>query len=148
MKKLFYLMALCLVAAMTACEFERSDNGALDGFWQMHSIDTLETGNTADMRQVGIYWSVQMNMLTIAHHEEDELYQFRFSHDDDVLRLYDPRQCFRPGDGQRIDSAITDVTVLQPLGLNSLDERFKVLELNHSRMVLVNSLYRMHFRKY
>ncbi len=148
MKRLFYLLAPCLLVTVTACHFEMSDNGALDGFWQMHTIDTLATGHSADMRQVGIYWSVQMNMLTISDKQQKLRYLFRFQHDNDALRLYDPRCSLYTNEDERVDSAVTDVADLQRLGLLSLDEQLQVLELNHSRMVLANSLYRMHFRKY
>ena len=40
----FSMMAL----VMTGCEIHTSNNGDLDGFWQLRSIDTLSTGASAD----------------------------------------------------------------------------------------------------
>lgn len=39
------LMAL---GSLSSCTLESSDNGDLDGYWHLESIDTLATGKTGD----------------------------------------------------------------------------------------------------
>ena len=48
MRKLLYLIITFMM--IIACDIHRSDNGDLDGFWQLKSVDTLSTGGTCDMR--------------------------------------------------------------------------------------------------
>ncbi len=46
------------------------------------------------------------------------------------------------------DSIVTDVRTVEFYGLNSLDETFRVLQLEETRMTLENESLRMYFRKY
>ncbi|MCR4809659.1 MAG: lipocalin-like domain-containing protein [Prevotella sp.] len=146
MKKSILLAFLTLF--LSACHFEVSDNGDLDGFWQLYSEDTLSSGQSADMRQSGIYWAVQMRLLSIEAKKQNIRFLFRFTHEGSTLRLYDPRVDFRPSFGERADTAVTCADSLHFLGLNSLDESFFVEELNSSRMTLRNDSLRLYFRRY
>lgn len=48
--KIVHAMMVAFVAismfAFSSCELESSDNGKLDGFWHLESIDSLENGKT------------------------------------------------------------------------------------------------------
>ena len=48
MKKLLYIFIFTL--AVAACEIHTSENGDLDGYWQLHKVDTLANGSSCDMR--------------------------------------------------------------------------------------------------
>ena len=46
------------------------------------------------------------------------------------------------------DSLVTDVEVLRPYGVNSLQESFKVVSLESRTMILESPVLRLHFKKY
>ena len=139
MKKLLYIFITA--AMLTACEFHSSDNGDLDGFWQMTQMDTLSTGGSEDVRESLIFYSFEVDLMTAQRLNYDDVY-FRFSHTSDSLILYDPT------DGGRTDNAITDVSELQPMGINRLREGFLVEGLNSDNMILKSQELRLYFRKY
>jgi len=134
---------------MVACgDYHTSDNGELDGFWQLMQTDTLSNGHSEDMRQRQIFWSVQADLLRMSdlhalYGEYVPIY-FRFELKGDRLRVYDPVA------DRRIvsDSIVTDVETVRFYGLNSLDEAFRVLQLEDTKMTLENERLRMYFRKY
>ena len=53
MKKTFLFLATCLAMTMAATScgdfIEISDNGDLDGYWQLSQVDTLANGVQVDM---------------------------------------------------------------------------------------------------
>lgn len=140
MKKLLVLFSLC--AVILSCEFVTSDNGDLDGFWQLRSLDSLSNGHSADMRRNGVYWGIQVDLLE-ARTEGTDVF-FRFSHDGDSLLLRNPFLNNRDSG----DIAVTDANILRPLGINRLDERFHVLQLDGSTMILQSAELRLYFRRY
>ena len=147
-KYLLKLLMASLLISLSACEFEMSDNGDLDGFWQLYSVDTLETGHSADMRHNGIYWGIQMHLLSIETKKPFTRFLFRFNHEGNTLHLYDPRFDSSLGVDQRIDEAVTHEEDLKMLGLFSLDETLQIETLNSSRMILRNDSLRLFLRKY
>ena len=48
-KAIYTVIGATMIAAMTSCTIESSDNGKLDGFWHMEQVDTLATGGTQDL---------------------------------------------------------------------------------------------------
>lgn len=140
MKSFFALLLLCLLFA--SCEFETSGNGDLDGFWQLRTLDSLHNGRAVDMRGNGVYWAVQVNLLEARSPAANVF--FRFNHVGDSLLLSEPYINNRDS----ADIKVTDATVLRPLGINRLDERFLVETLDGGTMVLRSSVLRLYFRKY
>ena len=55
MKKITFLFAALLL--LTSCEIEFSNNGKLDGFWQLIAVDTLATQHTSDLKTSGRTWA-------------------------------------------------------------------------------------------
>lgn len=146
MKRTFLLFAACLVMA-TSCGdlIETSDNGNLDGYWQLAQVDTLQSGVSADMTDSKVFWAVQGKFLDIIDtHQANYGYMFRFQHTADSLLLSDARINNR----EMSDSLLTHVSPLRPLGVNSLVEHFLVEQLTGSRMVLRGKIIRLHFRKF
>ncbi len=141
MRKLIALAAVSV--ALTACEFDFSTNGDLDGFWQMTSIDTIATGGTKDMYGSKIYWGVQKKILEIRKTPELGI-QFNFDHSGSKLSISNPYV----NDRDSGDIKVTDVSLLQPMGVNKLDESFDVLELSSGTMTLQSEMLRLHFRRY
>jgi len=143
MKKLLYIMLVCF--AIAACDFEPSNNGDLDGNWQLHKLDTLATGGRTDMRQSGIYWCVQGRLLEIRGlNVLGPNVLFRFKKEPATLTIYNP-VC----DNRDVsDSLVTSIETLKPYGVLHLEEVFQIETFNSDDMVLVNDLYRFHLRKY
>ena len=127
MRKLIYVIFTILICA--ACEVHTSENGVLDGYWQLRSVDTLSSGNTCDMRDnKSNYKKVFM----------------RFDLLRDTMTLYKPIIDFRDSS----DIILTDFTMLQHYGIHDVPETLKVVTLKSSTMILENKVLRLNFRKY
>ncbi len=151
MKKLLYLiLTACIFFA--ACDFEISNNGDLDGYWQFTQVDTLATGGSADMRSSILFWSVQVNLLEIRNNtSQDSSVLFRFDKSGDILRIWNPVANIRAIS----DSLVTDSNMLSRYYINchknkdnTLETILHIKELNDEQMVLTNEAYQLHFRKY
>ena len=138
-----WLTALAL--AVAACDIETSDNGHLDGLWQLTAVDTLATGSSTDMHLSGTYWAFQHHLLmvrdTIAAHPD---VFFQFNHHADSLLLSSPYWSAR----EEGDLAVDDARDLHLMGIHQLQPRFAVRELSSGTMTLQSDLLRLHFRKY
>jgi hypothetical protein len=49
----------------SSCELETSDNGDLDGNWQLLSIDSLNTGGINNVKDKQIFYAVQFHLINI-----------------------------------------------------------------------------------
>lgn len=148
MKKILSICTLYFVLCtlLYSCKLETSDNGKLDGFWKLTRVDTLATGGVLDLTESGIFWSVQMNLLSV-----DDKYKtdgreilFRFKHEGGKLTLSEPREGYQYTGDKDVD----DVKKLQPFGINQLTETFIVEGLNSSHMYLSTSQLRLSFTKF
>ena len=140
MKRLVYIMALA--AMLGSCTLETSDNGKLDGLWQLYSLDSLATRTSADMRSSHVFWAVQCQLLEARNKESQVL--FRFNNTGDSLLLSDPYINNR----DLSDIKVTDAAILAPLGINNLGEHFGIKALSSDKMVLEAPTLRLYFRKY
>ncbi len=135
------MIALCM--SLEACDVEFSDNGALDGFWQMTSVDTIATGGVRNMVGSKIYWSVQKELLEVKQIGFFGIL-FRFEYNNAFLTLSNPYV----NDRDSSDIKVEDVSLIQPMGVNSLDEQFQVLQLDNKIMKLQSPILRLNFRRY
>ena len=138
MKKIVFLItALILSTLLFSCETETSGNGKLDGLWQLTQEDSLgisgESTTTKDMRESGIYWGMQGDLLRIGG-----IY-FDFEHNGNTLRLWNP---FRE------DTYLEDASELHRYGLSHLDETLTIEQLTGSQLILRTEIVRLHLRKY
>ena len=130
---------------IAACDIHTSDNGNLDGFWQLKSVDTLSTGGTCDMRDSMRFLGVQANLLYFRYkNEKTGNVLLRFNHTDKIIILSDPIIDMRDSS----DLILTDTTLLYHYGIHDVPETLKVVTLNKSTMILENRLLRLHLRKY
>lgn len=139
---LYFTLSLIMI---TSCTLDSSDNGALDGYWQLSSIDTLANGHSVNMRDSGIFWAFNFNLLVTRSTKEplgEILYDFENT--DDNLILSNPYILYRDSS----DIKVTDVNLLKKYGVNSLLETFTIEHLNSNKMVLQSNLVRLNFRKY
>ena len=140
-----FFLYIIIGIGLTACDVEFSDNGDLDGFWQLCSIDTLETGRTGDVRDKGLTWAFEGKLLEVR--DVQKVHQdiiLSFSHGNGTLQIFSPYLVYR----EEGDLKIEDIDFMRPYGINQLEESFRVLELNSDRMVLESEVVRLSFRKY
>ncbi|MCI6558018.1 MAG: lipocalin-like domain-containing protein [Prevotella sp.] len=134
-----------MTLVMTGCEIHTSNNGDLDGFWQLRSIDTLSTGASVDARERMIYWAVQRHILEVQDkHDTRNKILFGFSQRGDSLFLYEPRVNNRDIG----DTLVTNLSMLQPYGVNDFEESYFIEQLDGGQMVLKSKVLRLWFRKY
>lgn len=152
MKKTIYTIIAGMTLILAACDIETSNNGDLDGLWQLTAVDTLATGGHTDMRISNITWAVQGRLLEFKRGGDGFI--CLFTHEGGHLLTGDIRVIDRDNE----DPLVSDVhavyvkdypyPTLAELGINALPEDFKVITLTSSKMVLESSLLCLSFRKY
>lgn len=144
---IFFALAavvMCLSALVSGCTLETSGNGKLDGYWHMTAVDTIATGGTCDLSEKRLFWGVQAKLINLSDRDNLSYDIFmRFEKTTSVLRLYEPYQNNRT-EG---DPVIEDATLLEPFGLESLEQSFKIEELKGKKMTLATENLRIHFNK-
>lgn len=142
MKKITFLFAALLL--LTSCEIEFSNNGKLDGFWQLIAVDTLATQHTSDLKTSGRTWAFQGRLLEMRDTKGgySDLY-FSFEHRGDSLFLDSPYLSDRDVD----DIKITDVNIVRPYGVNGLKEGFEIESLSNNKLILRSKMLRLMLRK-
>ena len=147
---LLFVMGQLAFSLVSCSDFHTSDNGRLDGRWQLTQTDTLANGRSEAMRARMIFWSVQSRLLKMEDLHDLNVNRchvgifFHFEQKDGRLRVYEPVADHR----EISDSIVTSVETLRFYGLEHLDETFNILQLEDSRMTLENKSLRMYFRKY
>ena len=142
MKKITFLFAALLL--LTSCEIEFSNNGKLDGLWQLIAVDTLSTQHTSDLKTSGRTWAFQGRLLEMRDTKGgySDLY-FSFEHRGDSLFLDSPYLSDRDVD----DIKITDVNIVRPYGVNGLKEGFEIESLSNNKLILRSKTLRLMLRK-
>ena len=147
MKRIVYILSIVCLLMMTACDVETSDNGDLDGFWQMTEMHAayFSSMEGKDMRESGLTWSFQGKLLELRDatgHQQDIV--MSFEHKGSELRVYNPYFVERDSGDIKVTNAID----LLPYGISNTDDTFQVLELSSDKMVLSNPMFMLSFRKY
>ena len=144
MRRILLALAFLGLLSFASCDLEMSDNGKLDGYWQLARIDTIGGGG-CDMVSSRIFWSVQLHLLQLSDHSgRNKTYLLRFQQGDAHLRVYEPYLSARDVGDKPLD----DAAVLQPYGIQSLDETFEILRLDNSKLSLRSSLLELKFNRY
>ncbi len=143
MRNILYTIAICLFLT-TSCTFDVSDNGDLDGYWQLSAVDTLSNQKCVNMRDSGIFWAVQFEKLVTSSVNPVSEVIFDFKQTPDSLTLSNPYVLYRDSS----DIKITNTDRLRKYGVNNLEERFRIVRLDDSRMILETELLRLNFRRY
>ena len=147
----FVLLMLVLGSVLlNSCEIESSDNGSLDGFWHLESIDTLATGGRSDYSKQRVFWGVQYKLLSVNNYEGGRFY-FRFRQTSDSLILSSPYKNNWHQDygefGGDIPLTVINDTVRRR-GINNLVEPFYKEKLSGSKMILRTKGLRLNFKKF
>ena len=125
---------------LTSCEIDSAGTGGIYANWQLRQIDTLSTGNTADMTESTIYWAFQSDVLQLRHISNgNQTLYLRFDHKRDSLIVSNPILGMKE---------VTSEALLLPFGITNLTDTFSIEQLNGSILCISNRLYRLRFRKY
>ena len=150
MKKFILSIAIgCMVLLTASCNIEFSNNGDLDGLWQLAAVDTLATDGHTDLRESNVGWAFQGQLLELKR--ANTWYICKFTHADGMLTLGTLHFVERNLEDPEIkddSEAEYNLEALRPYGVNALGETFKVVTLTSSTMVLESAILRLHFRKY
>lgn len=147
----FSLITIFLLL-LTGCSIETSDNGVLDGRWQLMEINYFDGSNRkVETKEQLIFWDIQYKLISIHSmtgklHEsltEESLCRFNFT--GDSLKLFDFYRHYREAD-QKIDDPLT--TYFQKTGINGIKANFAVLHLDSKTMLLQSDYAKLSFRKF
>lgn len=142
MKHIKHLLLPLAAIGLAACEIETSGNGTLDGFWHLERADTLATGGSTDLTGTGRFWAFQSRLLNVTNGESS--FMLRFSHEGDSLFLSDPYEDDRTNSDPKLEIA----EPLNPYGINSLTERFRIERLKGGDLVVSSKTLRLKFKKF
>ena len=151
--KIVHAMMVAFVAismfAFSSCELESSDNGKLDGFWHLESIDSLENGKTVDMSKLHVFWGIEYKLIAATQYDNNtERMFFRFEQTSDSLKI---TQAFINHGHQDNggDIPLTEITNdLRYYGINNLPEGFAKEALSGNKMILRSKTLRLKFKKF
>mgnify|MGYP001617973861 FL=1 len=139
------LLASLLLLAFSACEFHTGDNGDLDGFWHLESMENTQTGEVTYLGNQTIFWSYQVDLMYLQGASTGSFF-LRFTHADNALTLYSPYA--DGGHSPEGDVLLEDPAPLLPYGITALEETFQVERLDGGTMVLRSEAYRLSFTKF
>ncbi len=147
----FSLIAIFLLL-LTGCSIETSDNGKLDGRWQLMELSYLDGSNKkVETKEQLIFWDIQYKLISIhcmtgkLHESLTEESLCRFTFTGDSLKLFDFYRHYREAD-QKIDDPLT--TYFQKTGINGIKANFAVLHLDSKTMLLQSDYAKLSFRKF
>lgn len=146
------LAIILSMALLSSCTLESSDNGDLDGFWHLESIDSLQNGKTVDVSNQKIFWGVEYKLIAARLESQMlERYYFRFEQTPDSLKItkvyVDHGHQDNGEDGG--DIPLDEVNDnLRLYGVNEIPEGFKKEALSGSKMILRSKTVRLKFRKF
>ncbi|WP_298950595.1 lipocalin-like domain-containing protein [uncultured Alloprevotella sp.] len=147
-----YSLITIFLLLLTGCSIETSDNGVLDGRWQLMEINYFDGSNRkVETKEQLIFWDIQYKLISIhsmsgkLHDSLTEESLCRFNYTKDSLKLSDFYRHFREAD-QKIDDPLT--TYFQKTGINGINANFAVLHLDSKSMLLQSDYAKLSFRKF
>lgn len=136
------LSLLLALFTLSACTLETDSSGDLGQYWHLINVDTLATNGSCDVSPKRVFWAFQGQIMQAYDSNNERTYSIHYEHTGNTLKLTEPRK----NDREHGDPLVKDVSVLRPLGINALEETFSIEQLNGERMVLADTIYRLHFR--
>lgn len=143
--------AFLVAYTFLSCEIERSDNGKLDGFWHLESVDSLENGHQADYTHRRAFWGIENKLLYAYDADLLVNYYCRFTQTQDsviITKVYlDHGHQDNGIDGGDLPvDAVNDS--LRYYGINHLPEHYLKERLDGSKMILKSKQLRLYFRRF
>ena len=155
-----FIVALFLIS-FSGCD-KISDNGALDGMWQIMSVaynsnysETDSTQATAyenvnDTKKYKVYLSFQLDLAKLHWLDTyiegpNNIVLCRFTRGKSELRFH---HFYWDCVDHNIELTDEEATRLSPFGFHKTDETFKVIQLTHKSMILQSRYARIVLRKF
>lgn len=133
------------VLSLASCDLETSGAGDFDGMWHLTRVDTIATGGVLDLSRQRIFWSFQFKLMEAD--DKDGLHQsvlMRYDKSGGMLKLNTPYAYNR----EEGDKPLDEPSLLKPFGINNIEEEFKVLKVDGSKMQLQSSMLKLSFKKF
>ena len=135
---LSFLLALF---TLSACTFETDSSGELGQYWHLTDVDTLATNGSCDVSARRVFWAFQGKIMQAYDCNNQKVYNIHYEHKGNTLKLTEPRK----NDRENGDPLVEDASALRPLGINALEETYRIEQLDGGRMVLADTINRLHF---
>lgn len=139
MKKILKYTLISLSLAFCCSCDKIDDNGDLGGFWQLTEWKSLPDGKVLATNHDGIYYAVQLDLMSLSRHNTN--YLSRFSHRNDSLFIGPVYRNEGAHDEQVPISSLADMGV-------PATGAFAIQNLTHSKMILRSDEAVLSFRKY
>ena len=138
--------------SLSSCSLEHSDNGDLDGYWHLESIDTLANGHTADFSKEYVFWGIEYKLIStrVTNTNQERLY-LRFEQTSDSLKItqayldHGHQDNGEDGGDIPVDEVTDD---LRFYGINHLPEGFYKEALDGNKLILRSKTLRLKFKKF
>lgn len=144
-RAIIYGLLAATALSFASCDLETSSAGDFDGMWHLTRVDTIATGGVLDLSRQRIFWSFQFKLM-----EADDKDGFhhsvlmRYDKSGGTLKLNSPYVYNR----EEGDKPLDEPSLLKPFGINNIEEEFKVLKVDGSKMQLQSSMLKLSFRKF
>lgn len=157
-----FIVALLLIS-FSGCD-KMSDNGALDGMWQIMSVaynsnysgtnstkaEVFDFINETDAKKYKAYLSFQLDLAKLHWLDTyiegpNNIVLCRFTRGKSELRFH---QFYWDCVDHNIKLTDEEATRLSPFGFHQTDETFKVIQLTHKSMILQSKYARIVLRKF
>lgn len=147
-----FLLGLCLLFCFQGCD-KMSDNGDLDGMWQLMSVNyKTQSGydSLIDTKNYKAYLAFQLdlarfNWLNLYLTDISNSVIFRFDDLGSKLKFHDFYIYYNDHDSLLTDST---TTLLNPLGIKGIEADFDVIEKNKDRLILQSDYALLSLRKF
>ncbi len=148
-----FISYFLMITSLVSCD-KVPANGALDGMWQIMTIE--HNGSTREAKEDQKYISFQLEMIQLSQGnlkwEDTKHYYGHFKHEGSKMRIYDlckpSDNITKKDDDIFFTTSTEDMDILDDWGLYELDNTFDVETLNGSQLVLSNNSSRIVLRKY
>jgi hypothetical protein len=144
-----FAVLTCITAiSLNSCglvDFDHSENGNLDGYWHLVTVDSLTNGVSTDLGEKRYFWAIQATLLELYSPDwlGGQRFVSRISYQDNRLTIIELRNDKR----EEGDPVIENVDKVSPFGVNNVTETFQVEELLGRSMTLSTTELRLRFKK-
>ncbi len=144
-----FVVLTCITAiSLNSCglvDFDHSENGKLDGYWHLVTVDSLTNGVSTDLGEKRYFWAIQATLLELYSPDwlGGQRFVSRISYQDNRLTIIELRNDKR----EEGDPVIENVDKVSPFGVNNVTETFQVEELLGRSMTLSTTELRLRFKK-
>lgn len=141
-RRIIYILAvICIIHLIpTACS-QAPDNGNLDGYWHLRTVENLSDGTILDVKEERIYYAIQLRLVSLRRGDLYKSFIGRCDRNDDTL-IFHSFVILDKEDQQAADSD------LKRFYLDGTTSQFEIVELSRSKMVLRSDTQELCFKKF